>query len=225
MTAAEAGGWGPEDAGVVRDPATLVRPAASLILASPSANGWRFLMGQRSAAQVFLPGCFVFPGGRMEAQDRPLVPSPLDERDADRIATVGGTQVTQRIAHRLAACALRETREETGFDLAASGISLRYLARAITPPGTVRRYDTRFFIGIVRDPVTAQRAAHDLPDGELEGIGWYRPDDIPTDRMIRITRIILGHALERVVTDPQLTAMHPVPCHRFVHGKPVLKYE
>ncbi len=219
--------WGPSDSERSRATPQTVRHAASLVLATrPTDNDdWRFLMGRRAASQTFLAGYFVFPGGRLEATDKPISPSPLPETDAAKMAACSGSRGTLRLGHRLAACALRETREETGFDLATTGLALRYLARAVTPPRTIRRYDTRFFIGRISDPDLAARVAHDLPDGELDEIGWYRATDLPERAVMRITSLILDHAFGRLASDPDLSDVRQVPCHRFVAGKPVVIME
>ena len=62
-----------------------------------------------------------------------------------------------------------------GWDaLLASGVrpdlnQLRYIARAITPPGRPRRYDTRFFLA----EASAVRAVVSRTDGELSEIDWF----------------------------------------------------
>jgi 8-oxo-dGTP pyrophosphatase MutT (NUDIX family) len=87
--------------------------------------------------------------------------------------------------------------------------ALRFVARAITPPGRVRRFDTRF-LACWRDA-----AALELPEGgptdELEEIVWLplaeaREADIPS-----ITRTILEEVERRLADDPLLRAGGPVP--------------
>ena len=95
--------------------------------------------------------------------------------------------------------------------------ALRFVARAITPPGRVRRFDTRF-LACWRDAV-----ALELPEGgptdELEEIVWLplaeaRAADIPT-----ITRAILEEVERRLADDPLLQPGGPAPFYRMQHGK------
>jgi 8-oxo-dGTP pyrophosphatase MutT (NUDIX family) len=116
-----------------------------------------------------MPGKFVFPGGRLDPHDTRMVP-------IDDLAPGTLERLVQRMrrpsiarARGLALAAVRETFEETGFILGkahdgkfrspgggwdhflATGHApvlseLRFFARAITPPGRTRRFDSRFFV-------------------------------------------------------------------------------
>src|ERR1700754_1295621 len=46
------------------------RDAATIMLIDRSGPAPKVLMGRRHASHKFMPGKFVFPGGRIEAQDR-----------------------------------------------------------------------------------------------------------------------------------------------------------
>lgn len=46
------------------------RDAASLILLDRSGGGVRMLFGKRHGGHAFMPGVFVFPGGRLDDEDR-----------------------------------------------------------------------------------------------------------------------------------------------------------
>ena len=50
----------------------LIRDAACLLVADVSGSEPKLLMGRRRANQVFLPDKWVFPGGRVEDDDRRL---------------------------------------------------------------------------------------------------------------------------------------------------------
>lgn len=68
-------------------------PAATLVLMRPGSGATELLMIERGAAMAFAPGALVFPGGRIDPDDR----IGRDEIDAAKVA------------------AIRETIEETGI--------------------------------------------------------------------------------------------------------------
>ena len=91
---------------------------------------------------------------------------------------------------------------------------LRFVARAITPPGRVRRFDTRF-LAIWRDSVAVELAGGG-PTNELEELVWLplakaREMDVPT-----ITRTILGEVEDRIARDPNLSPGGDVPFYRMI---------
>lgn len=200
-----------------RYPNTKPKNAASLLVAELSGRNPRFLMGQRSDAHVFMPGFFVFPGGRMERGD--VTDLSIHEGDAARL---DAQSTQQNLAAALLGCALRETFEETGLDLSAHSAPMRYIGRAITPPGQVRRYDTRFFLTLAKPNSLAQILP---PDNELLTVDWFDAQSIPKARLHRITGLILGAALARLEGDPTLTKDLKTPTHRFRDGKPVVEWE
>jgi 8-oxo-dGTP pyrophosphatase MutT (NUDIX family) len=156
-----------------------VRDAASLILIR---GGDRVLMGFRGAQAVFLPSVRVFPGGAVDPEDNA----------ADVRMTPDCRRRLGHAADRLAACALRETAEETGLTL-RPGAGLRHVCRAITPPGETRRYDARFFLAdaadIAGDPDDLSGAS-----GELSHLAWV-PLTPPPAGMHEITALVLAEAV------------------------------
>ena len=146
-----------------------------------------------------------------------------------------GNRLTPARARAIALSAIRETYEEAGLLIGAKGPfatakpdwqgfaehgvqpsleTLRLVARAITPPNRVRRFDTRFFVAWREDVAVA------LPDGgptnELEEIVWLpladaKPADIP-----EITRMVLDDLEHRLAEDPDLAPGAPVPFYRLV---------
>jgi 8-oxo-dGTP pyrophosphatase MutT (NUDIX family) len=160
------------------------RDSATLILVRRDDRLPRILMGQRHGSHAFMPNKYVFPGGRLDATDTKVRPA----RDLDAV-TLAKLMARMRCrpsaarARGLAAAAVRETYEEAGLlfgqrhpgdapDL--SGLTL--FARAITPPGRTRRFDSRFFVA---------DAAHvgnlDAPlvgdSGELHTVSWFTLDE------------------------------------------------
>ncbi len=64
---------------------------------------------------------------------------------------------------------------------------LKFLARAITPPGRPRRYDTRFFL------VDACHIAKQVkaPDDELGDVGWFTIEELRQLDLPNITRAVV----------------------------------
>ncbi len=91
------------------------RPAATVVLLRESAGGIEVLLLRRSRDAQFVPGAYVFPGGRVDAGDR----SPaLAERvhgltPLQAASRLGLDEPAEAMAYYLAA--LREAFEETGI--------------------------------------------------------------------------------------------------------------
>src|ERR1700691_1585122 len=142
--------------------------AATLILIDRSAATPKVLVGKRHDKVVFMPGKFVFPGGRVDISDGPVPAADPIPGALEANLLKGRPKITPSRARSLAVAAIREACEETGLCLgrkpdgpvpALSGpwkpftdagllpdpSRLFLIARAITPPGRVRRFDTRFF--------------------------------------------------------------------------------
>lgn len=200
-----------------RHPNRRPKDAATLIVADLSGPEPRFLMGQRSNAHVFMPGFLVFPGGRLERSDyRHEAP---DLPDIDKLSVQTGSAGKSRA---LLNCAMRETIEETGLDLRDHRAPIRYVGRAITPPGQVRRFDTRFFL---MTATSAELPRPKAPDGELLHVDWFAVSAMPNDKLHRITRMMLDVAKHRLADDPGLQKDELVPTHRMRYGKPVVEHE
>src|SRR5215210_4740372 len=148
-----------------------VRPkdAATLIIIDRRGLQPKVLMGRRHAGHKFMPGKFVFPGGRIEGGDRSMpVAGALHPRaEAALLARVARPSPGR--ARALALAAIRETFEETGLLLGTKEHgapdrvppgpwesfreravfpdleALQLIARAITPQRRPKRFDTRFF--------------------------------------------------------------------------------
>jgi 8-oxo-dGTP pyrophosphatase MutT (NUDIX family) len=91
-------------------------PAATVILLRDSVAGPEVLLLERHAKSEFLPDAYVFPGGRVDAEDHAL---------AARIAGISGAQagaalrtVAPELALGFFVAAIRETFEESGLLLA-----------------------------------------------------------------------------------------------------------
>ena len=132
------------------------RDAATLILLDRKGGDVRVLMGRRHMRHAFMPGKFVFPGGRTDLSDsRVVVASALHPHEEAKLVAGSGRTSLAR-ARAIALSAIRETYEEAGMLIGEEGpfvagkaewqafadhgvrpalAGLRMIARAITPPG------------------------------------------------------------------------------------------
>ena len=216
------------------------RDAATLILTRARPGGPEVLMGRRAPGHVFMASKWVFPGGRVERTDHAAASATeLPPPDAARLAR----EVAPRRARALALAAVRETFEETGLLLAEPAppasvagpwrefravgalpdlAALRYVARAITPPGRTRRFDARFFMA------DASALLHPEPtagSGELDEIAWIPLADAGALDLPAITRFVIEEArarLDLVIPEgaKQLSGTErPLPFVRMVRGR------
>lgn len=219
------------------------KASASLVIIDIRNRQPYALMGRRHDNHAFLPGIFVFPGGGVERCDYVSeIEYPLIPEDINRLVHEK-SHFTIRHAHALSLCAIRETMEETGLMVAKAsknvniflkkawspfllkdGIpapcQLRYFARAITPTGFIRRYDTRFFL-TSRSSITNINAM--TPSKELDDLLWINLLDPPEIALIDITRCILRDAIQCVKLDQSLKQPMPVTSYYNRHGKPIRK--
>ncbi len=181
---------------------TPIHDAATIVLARQGPDGLRVLMGQRGKTAVFMPNKFVFPGGRVDAEDHDVslsLPQSLRDKLENR-ASAG-------MANALVAAAIRELWEETGLRLhdnhKTDARNLRFFFRAITPIGRPRRFDARFFL------VPADAIAGDLDDfseasDELSHLQWVSLTQARALELPFITRIVLSE-VEAMVTRPDVS--------------------
>ena len=221
-----------------RFPAVRPRDAASLVLVKRERNTIRVLMAERHSSHVFLPGRFVFPGGRLEPGDCRLQLG-TDLEPHVRVKVAAGTGLAK--ARGLALAAVRETFEETGLMVGerapdrprtrspgwarffAQGIvpkleRLEFIARAVTPPGRPRRFDARFFMAGADDIAGALDAKETT--GELLNPVWLTLEEARQARVLPITRCVLSEVEARLTgeTAPD----RPVPFYLPRRGKTVI---
>jgi 8-oxo-dGTP pyrophosphatase MutT (NUDIX family) len=211
------------------------KDAATLILTRTRGGAAEVLMGRRAKGHVFMAAKWVFPGGRVERTDAIAASATeLPRPDALRLAR----EVATRRARALALAAVRETYEETGLLLAepappaavagpwrefrAAGAlpdlaALRYIARAITPPGRSRRFDARFFMA---DAAALLHPEPTAGSGELDEIAWIPLAEAEALDLPAITRFVVGEVAERLRTPGR-----PLPFVRMVRGRHAVEHQ
>src|SRR5262245_40892944 len=113
MTAAQAGA--PPAAAKSR--ALRPRDAATLIIVDDTSGEPRVLLGRRRLDMVFMPGRYVFPGGRADPADRQIAMAENDLKPAEirRLMVEMKGKPSEARARGLALAAVRETFEEAGL--------------------------------------------------------------------------------------------------------------
>ncbi len=206
------------------------RDAASIMLLDRSQAQVRVLVGKRHKAHVFMPDLHVFPGGRRDASDYRL-PWSGDIHPAviERLKAAYVQRASENRLRAIALAALRELHEEASIAIGRkdSGntklpflpdlTNLRYMARAITPPGFPRRFDTHFF-ALFTDEAGVDPT--DIRDSrELEDLRWIDVNDVSAVRMPDITGIILADLRASLESDASLPFGRPVPFYYTRHGR------
>lgn len=127
-------------------------PAATVVLAraQPDVDAIELLFLQRNTKLVFHGGHWVFPGGRLDAED---------------FASAADGQEYQAARH----AAVRETHEEAGIELQEE--RLIHIAHWTTPPKLPRRFSTWFFVYPLLEAVDVQ-----VDNREILDYRWMSPD-------------------------------------------------
>jgi 8-oxo-dGTP pyrophosphatase MutT (NUDIX family) len=214
--------------------------AATLILVDRTGATPKVLVGRRHDKVVFMPGKFVFPGGRVDTADGRVPVAAAIPKALEANLLLGSPRITAARARSLAVAAIREACEETGLCLgrasqikapalsgpwkpfADAGLlpdpsGLFLIARAITPPGRVRRFDTRFFTA------DASTIAHRVDgvihaDAELVELVWVELGSKPLADLHPMTRNVLNELDKRLATGA-LRHDADVPFYHFYGGK------
>ncbi|MFD1327063.1 NUDIX hydrolase [Mycoplana ramosa] len=190
--------------------------AASVVLIDRSQDRYRVLVGKRSSKHVFMPDLYVFPGGRRDRHDwRTPVSAPLHPAAIERLRVHTSARTGQATLHGLGVAALRELHEEAGLTIGTrvSGepaalpflpdlSMLRFFARAITPPGQPRRFDTRFFALFTDETGIDPTSASD--SHELQDLRWVDIFEQLNVDMPMITIQVLEELKRCLQQDPSL---------------------
>jgi len=214
------------------------RDAATLIIVDTAGGEPRVLLGRRRADLVFMPGRYVFPGGRVDPADRRIaVEHDLEPGNLKNLMVAMKGNRSARRARALALAAVRETFEEAGLLIGTPTqagsppdaqvwqqffshgyrpalTQLTFFARAITPPGRPRRFDTRFFC------VAADAIAHRIAaaDGELSDLEWHSIEQARGLELPNITRVVLEDLGERIAGGALHKCDLPVPFYHRRNG-------
>lgn len=225
----------------VRLPYLRPKDSATLILIDRSGTVPKVLLGRRHSKHKFVPGKFVFPGGRVEHADRLMpVTAPLHARHTARLMQ----QIKRPNAAKTAGYALaavRETYEETGLMIgsrmtgpiktpagpwrafADAGVLpdlsvIHFVARAITPTNRPRRFDSRFFAAEIA--AVAQKTEGFVgPEAELVELVWLPITEASRLDIPRITKIVLEDLRDRIGAG--MSQDHPVPFYHVLHRRSV----
>jgi 8-oxo-dGTP pyrophosphatase MutT (NUDIX family) len=196
------------------------RDAATMIIIDRAGTTPKVLLGRRHDGHKFMPGKFVFPGGRVELIDRRMpaaspLPASVEARLLQRTPRPSAMK-----ARGFALAAIRETFEETGLLIGTRAVEpvrspggpwdafaqagvvpsladIHFVARAVTPPGRSKRFDTRFFA------VDAQAIAHRVdgmigPDTELVELVWLPIGEASALDMPAITTAVIEELAARI---------------------------
>lgn len=231
--------YDPRQDGAVREGQKLARPrhAATLIIVRRDGASPRLLMGRRNTGHAFMPGKWVFPGGRVDRTDFTAPAGRGLRPEVEHRLRTTARHASPLLPRALAMAAVRETFEEVGLLLArpAPGrpgagpwrefletgaapdlAALAFVARAITPPYRPRRFDARFFLADAEALLSLERR----PDcGELDEIAWVDLDEALALDLPNITRFVVREVGLRL-EDPG----RPVPFMRFRHGRRTLDH-
>ena len=196
------------------------RDAATLMLIDRYGAKPKVLLGRRHAGHKFMPGKFVFPGGRIEPLDR-VMPAASELHPDTQKKLVERVQAPgAEFARAVALAAVREMAEETGLllgvkrheppaapgeiwaDFAKARVHpdlshIHFIARAVTPARRPRRFDTRVFT------TDASFIAHKLegvvgPHSELVELTWVPIEEATHLDMPTITGVVLEELAARV---------------------------
>ncbi len=177
----------------------LPRDAATLIVIRRDGATPRILLGQRHGSHAFMPNKFVFPGGRLDPADCRLRPArDLHPTTLAKLMTRMGGKPSAPRARGLACAAIREAYEETGLLVGRSSAEdapdlsgLVFFARAVTPPGRSRRFDSRFFVTDAATVGNLDRPEH-AGSGELLDLRWFSLAEALALDLPAITKDILA---------------------------------
>jgi len=218
-----------------------VRPkdASTLILLDRSGKDARVLMGRRHPNMKFMPGMYVFPGGRLEPFDKAMPAFGVVDADSERRLMQAMQRPSLGRARGLAAACIRELYEETGLMIGtkdmgtpeapcddwrpfeARGVfpnleALTFVARAITPPRRPKRFDTRFFVADA-SAVCDEEPGKVGENSEFIDLKWLTFEETQALELPTVTRVVLDELANRI--EAGFSSRLPVPSYAMRHGR------
>lgn len=130
-------------------PPAPAHPAATILLLRPAPKGFEVLLLLRAKAVKFAGGTWVFPGGRIDAQD--AIEHSFDSFETAKTAAV------------------RECHEEAGLQLSADDFT--HWSHWTTPKVEKKRFSTWFLLGTLNDEQDVV-----VDDGEIVEYQWLTPE-------------------------------------------------
>ncbi len=127
-------------------------PSATVVLLRDGDAGREVLMVRKNS-KISFGGMWVFPGGKIDAED---FPEGADVNAPDDVAALNA--------------AVREAEEETGLDLDTD--DLTWFSHWVPPPGPQKRFRTWFFVGAPEELADVK-----IDDGEIKDHDWIDPED------------------------------------------------
>jgi 8-oxo-dGTP pyrophosphatase MutT (NUDIX family) len=234
--------WAERMSKVERDqsfPDSEPRDAATLMLIDRAGPVPKVLLGRRHAGHKFMPGKFVFPGGRVEPIDRRMASATSLDAQVEARLMRRTRRPSRDRARAYVLAAIRETFEETGLLLGAKsdapqrspggpwdafvqhGVApdlapVHFVARAVTPPARTKRFDTRFF-AVDASHIAARLDGVVGPDTELTELVWHPIAAAARLDMPAITTAVLEELAARIAAG--FSHDLPVPFYRVMNRK------
>ncbi len=200
-------------------------------------------MGKRPLSSRFMPGVYVFPGGRVEKEDIQAnkvfkLKSKLSKK----------TLKTQSYNHTIALllAAIRETSEETGLYLINQKESakkypeiiestweyffkksyvpnikkLYFFGRAITPSFLKIRFHARFFVAFYEDFIGTIKT-----NGELEDLSWFSLEDAKKKKIADVTEFMLDELIKLENNYDKIIRKDKFPMFTWRYNKKWIKWD
>ena len=161
-----------------------IRPAATVAVTRAAAAGFEVLLLKRAAGAVFMPSMYVFPGGRIEAQDYAFAEA-LPEAEQRRALALLDAIDDAPAATAFCLAAVRETAEESGLLLARDAAGAWATPEAARAAFEALNAEVAF-----ADVLAGLKLRPDL--GALRPLGWWITPPIEPRRYD--TRFFLAEA-------------------------------
>ena len=218
------------------------KDAATIIIIKNRNKKTYVLMGKRPERSRFMPGVYVFPGGKLEKEDF-LVNKFFNLESHISMKKTKTRSNKHTVALLLAA--IRETSEETGLylvekkqyknNLSVADNSwkeyfqksyrpctdkLVFFGRAITPAFLKIRFHARFFIAFCDD------FAGDLkPNGELENLDWVLLKNAKKNKIADVTEFMINEIIKLENNFNKLNKKLSYPMFTWKNNKRWIKWE